>query len=79
MILENFDDCLDHCKARVLAGVQRLQEKLKSHLEWSDLSLLRAILTFLATQSWLQRNGPSNDDPDSDDGMANTRAALDFI
>ena len=49
------------------------------HLKWSDVNLLRAILMFLETQSWLQRNDPSNDDPDGDDGLANIRAALDHI
>ena len=48
-------------------------------LEWRDVNLLRAILLFLETQSWLQRNDPSNDDPDGDDGLANIRAASDLI
>ena len=74
--LQNFDDCLDRCKAPALADIQRLHEQLKTRLEWSDVNLLRAILVFLETQSWLQR---SNDDPDGDDGLANIRAALDLI
>ena len=77
--LQNIDDCLDRCKAPALADIQRLHEQLKTRLEWSDVNLLRAILVFLETQSWLQRNDPSNDDPDSDDGLANIRAALDLI
>ena len=50
--LENFDSCLDKCKPQVTADLQRIQERLKTRLE---CNLLRAILAFLDTQSWLKR------------------------
>ena len=77
--LENFDSCLDKCKPQVIADLQRIQEKLKTRLEWNGLNLLRAILAFLDTQSWLKRNDPSSEDPECDVGMIEIRAALDLI
>ena len=35
-----------------IKDLQRLDEKLKERLEWSDLTMLRSILVFLDTQSW---------------------------
>ena len=51
--LENFDDTFEQCKGQVLADVERLQNKVKERLAWSDTDLLRAILVFLETQNWL--------------------------
>ena len=77
--LENFDSCLDKCKPQATADLQRIQEKLKTRLEWNDLNILRAILAFLDTQSWLKRNDPSSEDTECDVGMIEIRAALDRI
>ena len=35
-----------------IKDLQRLDDKLKERLEWSDLTMLRSILVFLDTQSW---------------------------
>lgn len=45
----------------VLADIDRLQEKIKKRLSWSDTTLLRHLLVLAETQSW-QEKGPSNDD-----------------
>ena len=35
-----------------IKDLQRLDDKLKERLEWSDLTMLRSILVFLDTQNW---------------------------
>ena len=77
--LENFDSCLDKCNPQATADLQRIQEKLKTRLEWNDLNILRAILAFLDTQSWLKRNDPNSENTECDVGMIEIRAALDLI
>ena len=78
--IENFGSCLDKCKPQVSADLHRIQEKLKARLEWNDLTLLRAILAFLDTQSWQKRNDlSSKEDPEYDACMIELRAALDHI
>ena len=39
---------------------------MQARLEWSDLQLLRALIVFLETQSWIQRS-TGHDDTDPDD------------
>lgn len=41
------------CKDQVIADISRLEIKMRERLEWSDANLLRAILMFLDTQSWM--------------------------
>ena len=52
-VLANYNPTtLKACANSALADVERLEERMKSRLEWSDLELLRAILVFLDTKSW---------------------------
>ena len=44
-----------------IKDLQRLDEKLKEQLEWSDLTMLRSILVFLDTQSWFGSLDKDND------------------
>ena len=41
---------LSYCSREALADLERLTEKMRERLEWSDVDLLRALLTFLETQ-----------------------------
>lgn len=78
VVLENIDACLEQCKVHVLADLQRLDRRIQERLEWSDLKLLRSILVFVETQSWLQRSSHSSED-DGDDGLLEIRAAVECI
>ena len=42
---------LFYCSSQALADLERLTEKMRERLEWSDTDLLRALLVFLETQS----------------------------
>ena len=46
----------------VLADIERLQEKIKKRLSWTDTTLLRQLLMFVETRSWQEK------DPSSDEG-----------
>ena len=56
----------------VLADLRRLEEKIKQRLEWSDTKLLRLILVFIETQSWVQKEG------DGDEEMHEIYLAVDY-
>ena len=43
---------LKTCATQALADINRLEEKMRTRLEWSDVKMLRAILVLLDTQSW---------------------------
>jgi len=44
------DSTVKTCKEQALADLNRLDEKLRGRLEWSDIGLLRAILD---AQNWM--------------------------
>ncbi len=64
------------CKTEALADLTRLEENLCSRLEWSDLSLLRSLLVFVVTQSWMKRSSQEQDD---DVSMLELKKALEHI
>lgn len=43
---------LSSCSNQAKADLQKLNEKMKERLAWSDLKLLRSIIVFLDTRSW---------------------------
>ena len=47
---------LERCRTDALADLHRLEQAIKEHLQWSDLQLLRYLLFFLETQSWMRRD-----------------------
>ena len=60
--LKNYNSSFLHtCKTEALADLTRLEENLRSRLEWSDLSLLRSLLVFVETQSWMKRSSREQD------------------
>ena len=50
------------CADQVHEDSRKLESKMKERLEWSDSTMLRAILVFLDTQSWACAAGSSEDD-----------------
>ncbi len=61
--LKNYNSSfLQNCKTEALADLTRLEENLRSRLEWSDLSLFCSLLVFVETQSWMKRSSREQDD-----------------
>lgn len=53
-VLTNYTlTALKECANTVLVDVKRLEDRMKTRLEWSDLDMLRAIVVFLDTKSWV--------------------------
>lgn len=50
ILLYQFNDKMR--KVQAIADVRQLESKMRERLEWSDISLLRAIFLFLDTQTW---------------------------
>ena len=69
---------LSYCSSEALADLKRLTEKMRERIQWSDTDLLRALLVFLETQSWMKRN-VSGDEGDRDPALAELKAAIELI
>ena len=60
---------LDQCSKSALTDLRKLDQEMKTRLEWSDVELLRSILIFLDTQSWVQ----------SEDAESEVSTAVEYI
>ena len=49
------DSMLSQCSKQALADLQKLDDRIKERMAWSDVDLLRSILVFLDTRSWSTR------------------------
>lgn len=77
MTLKKYDTAtLSYCLREALADLERLTEKMRERLEWSDTNLLRALLVFLEMQSWMKRNVS---DIDSDPALVELKEAIELI
>ena len=47
---------IENCKQQALSDLKRLAENILNQLEWSDMHLLRALLVFIDTQSWMKKD-----------------------
>ena len=69
--LQNFNDSVQlKLKQDTQHDLTELNAKMKEHLMWSDVKLLRALLVFLETQSWvkqLHNTSPTMVTSDSED------------
>lgn len=59
------DDVLQRCKQEVLSDLKKLSENMLNRLEWSDTKLLRALLVFVDTQSWMKKPPPASENEDN--------------
>jgi len=66
--IPEFDTALQVCSRHVIEDLRCLDQKIKSRLDWSDTDLLRAIVAFIDTQSWVEREASDDEhaivDPD---------------
>ena len=73
-VLKNFSTAtLDSCKKQALADIKRLEDNMRQRLEWSDVELLRALLVFIETQSWMKR---ATDEECEDQSLIEVRSAI---
>ena len=57
------DSTLESCKRQALGDLESLSRTIQQRLEWSDLHLLRSLIVFLESQSWVERS--DNHGPDT--------------
>ena len=75
-VLKNFtDDMFTACSRQALSDLQKLDSKMRERL---DVKLLRSILVFLDTCSWVVGASSDTSEEMADD-MANIRAAVEHI
>lgn len=70
---------LQACADEALADIKRLEERMRARLEWSDVGMLRAIIVFLDTQSWLPLHSRSNDSNTEDDDLSEIKQAVEYL
>ena len=71
---------LQTCATQALADINRLDEKMRARLEWSDVTMLRAIIVFLDTQSWRPRSrSEDSDSDDEEDDLSEIKEAVECI
>ena len=57
-VLKDFKQSIQQkCAQDALNDLTALEEKMREHLAWSDTQLLRSLLVYLETQSWMKRSG----------------------
>lgn len=70
------------CKDEAAADLNRLDEKLRIRLEWSNTALLRAILLFLDTQNWTFRHNSGSEaeaSSDNDESLDEVKSSVGII
>lgn len=72
---------IKQCTEQAVADLERLDERMRERLEWSDVKMLRAILLVLDTRSWASPSRGALDDSDDeiDDDTAEVKEAVEYI
>ena len=79
-VLKNYSfAAIEFCKKEALADLKRVEVNMCQRLEWSDVKLLRALLVFVETQSWIQKSTTDADDECEDASMLEIKLALEDI
>lgn len=80
-ILKDFQQSIQQkCAQDALNDLTALEEKMRERLAWSDTKLLRSLLVFLETQSWMKRCGEIVDpDTDNDCSLMAVKEAIEHI
>ena len=79
-VLKNYSFvAIEFCKKEALADLKRVEVNMCQRLEWSDVKLLRALLVFVETQSWIQKSTTDADDECEDASMLEIKLALEDI
>ena len=79
-VLANYRDAtLKACADAALSDITTLESKLRTRLEWSDLKLLRAIISFLDTKGWSVQTSATARDGDTEDDLTDLKEAVEYI
>ena len=79
-VLKNYSfAAIKFCKKEALADLKRVEVNMLQRLEWSDVKLLRALLVFIETQSWIKKSTTDADDECEDASMLEIKLALEDI
>lgn len=84
-LLSYTNDTIEWCKRQALSDLQRLTDNMLKRLEWSDMKLLRGLLVFLDTQSWMKRlslateSDCEGEDDFDDPSLAEVKGAIKLI
>ena len=70
---------LESCKKQVLPDLERLNRTMQRRLEWFDVKLLRALIAFLETQSWMKRSVIDHDDDGTDASLQEVKGAIEVL
>ena len=80
-VLDNYSPAtLKTCATQALADINRMEEKMRARLEWSDVKMLRSVLVLLDIQSW--RHSPRSEHSDTDeeeDDLDEIKEAVEYI
>ena len=80
--IKNYTDTtLESCKRQALGDLERLNRTIQQRLEWSDLHLLRALIVFLESQSWVEREPADHRSKvgDPDVSLEEVKGALELL
>lgn len=74
----------ESCRKLALDDLAKLDEKMRERLDWSDSKLLRSILVFLETQTWVKHTNNVSadsilDDEDSDSSLEEVKKTVQHI
>ena len=70
---------LESCKKQALGDLERLNKTIQQRLEWSDVRLLRALIAFLDTQSWIKRQSSVSDNEEEDTSLEQVNGAIELL
>ena len=79
-VLKNYSfAAIEFCKKEALADLKSVEVNMRQRLEWSDVKLLRALLVFIETQSWIKKSTTNADDECEDASMLEIKLASEDI
>ena len=70
---------LENCKKLALGDLHQLNKTIQQRLEWSNVNLLRALIVFLDTQSWIKRHTTDGNNEDEDISLEQVSDAIEFL
>ena len=70
---------LESCKKQALGDLERLNKTIQQRLEWSDVRLLRALIAFIDTQSWIKRQSSVSDNEEEDTSLEQVNGAIELL
>ena len=64
---------------QALGDLERLNKTIQQRLEWSNVRLLRALIAFLDTQSWIKKQSTVGDNGEEDTSLEQVNGAIELL